>query len=147
MVVFYGKIYWYMEKKRKILRFIGYISLFAYMIGMLYLVVFLKQQAGKGLVEQSVANGLFDFYAFTIGVALIIIMPFSLNRNNDKVTILSFVVFAILLAFAIYIKYFTSQGEVIADLLYIFSGAMFFQGVKCAYKWYKFGKEPVEDKE
>ena len=134
-----------MKDKQKILRFVGYISLFAYIIGMLYLVVFLKQQAEKELLVQSVADGLFDFYVFTIGVALIIIMPFSLNRNNDKVTLLSFFVFAILLAFAIYIKYFTEQGEIIADLLYVFAGAMFFQGVKCAYKWYKFGKEPTED--
>lgn len=122
------------EKKRKILRFVGYIALFAYIIGMLFLVVYLKRQAQDKVIDYNIANAMFDLYTFSLGACLMIIMPFSIGKSYKRVSILSYFIFAFMLGMAIYIKYYTFKGEILADLLYIFSGAMLYQGVKYTIK-------------
>ncbi len=137
------------DKQKKILKAVGYIALFGYIIGALFLVIFLKKQALNKQLDFAVANTLFDIYTFSLGVCLLVIMPFSINRNYDRVVILSFVIFATFLGLAIYFKYSTSDSGVLGDLLYVFSGAMFYQGVKYAIKWKKYGKnhKDLEDEE
>ena len=135
------------DKKKKIFRFLGYLTLFAYMIGMLFLVVFLKKQAQDRLLSFDIANTMFDIYAISLGACLLIIMPFSINKNLKRVIILSFLLFAVLLGVAVYFKYYTFRGEVLGDLLYVFSGAMFYQGVKYSVKLKKGDEKTVNSQD
>ena len=135
------------DKKMKIFRFLGYLTLFAYMIGMLCLVVFLKKQAQDRLLSFDIANTMFDIYAISLGACLLIIMPFSINKNLKRVIILSFLLFAVLLGVAVYFKYYTFRGEVLGDLLYVFSGAMFYQGVKYSVKLKKGDEKTVNSQD
>lgn len=135
------------DKKKKIFRFLGYLTLFAYMIGMLFLVIFLKKQAQDRLLSFDIANTMFDIYAISLGACLLIIMPFSINKNLKRVIILSFLLFAVLLGVAVYFKYYTFRGEVLGDLLYVFSGAMFYQGVKYSVKLKKGDEKTVNSQD
>lgn len=146
----YAKINPYMsEKQKKIWKTVGYLALFGYIIGALFLVIFLKKQAQDRLIDFAVANTMFDIYTFSLGVCLLVIMPFSINRNYDRVVLLSFIIFAVFLGLAIYFKYYAMDSEILADLLYVFSGALFYQGIKYSIKWKKYGKnhKDAEDME
>lgn len=136
-----------MRKNEKLIKIVSYTVVIGYIFGMLFLVSFLKTQAKEGNIDTIIANVILDIYTFSIGICLMYLMPFSIHQRLDRVIFISYMIFALFLGLAVYIKYFIAGGQVIGDLLYVFSGAMLYQGIKCTIKFVKIRKIKMEDME
>lgn len=134
-----------MRKKEQLIKFISYAVILGYIIGMLFLVSFLKKQAKIGAVDTLLAEAIFDTFVFSVGMCILYIMPFSIHQNLGRVTLISYFIFALFLGLAVYVKHYTASGEVIGDLLYVFSGAMLYQGISCTVKFIKIRRKNMED--
>ena len=134
-----------MVKNKTMLKLTINILVIAYVFGMLFLVSYLKKQAQLGIIDNIVANSIFDLYIFSVGCCLIYLMPFTIRQKLDKVIVLSYFLFVLFIVLAPISKYVLNSGDVVGDLLYVFSGAMLYQGITYTIKFVKIRKNKLED--
>ena len=132
-------------KTNKLLKIVKPLLIIGYLIGMLFLVVFLRQQEQIGSVSKALSASMFDIYAFSVGIIINMMLPFNISVDKKRVMLLSYILADVLLIVAVCLRCLTAQ-EIWTDILYVLAGAMFYQAVKLTIELKKGSSITSEEK-